>query len=175
MPGVPPVANEAHLQLLIDGSKAVASARAVEQALMRLADRADKSQTILDKLGSKTIRVKVTADGIDRVQNSVKALNAQLAAIKPVSIKATGADFSRVSSDLTALQRQINAINAKKVDPQGSRSAGAAGASAADLDKIAEKAKNAQTALNRISRRTYTVQVNGSQIERALKTVQSLL
>ena len=73
--------RDAHLQLLVDGSKALSGITALEAALEKLADKAERTQGALDKLGAKrgVTTTRAPASAPTAAQTAAPAIRAEQA------------------------------------------------------------------------------------------------
>lgn len=123
--------RDAHLQLLVDGTGGIRSIQAMEQALEKLAQKADKTQEAISKVGARKIQVSADLAGIQRATAAIKELHAQLGRIKPISVAVRGMEsVARLSTGLSDLKKQIEQINSLSVGPRQTASPVAAGAGA---------------------------------------------
>jgi tape measure domain-containing protein len=111
--------RDAHLQLLVDGSDAVRGIRTMDAALEKLAQRAEKAQDALNKIGARKVNLSLDTATIQRGTAAIKELQTRISQIKPVSVSVQGAEsVGRLRTSLTALQKQIERVNTLSVSPR---------------------------------------------------------
>ncbi|EWY36403.1 hypothetical protein N825_27035 [Skermanella stibiiresistens SB22] len=113
------IEREAHLQILIDGSKAEASAKRLKDALEGVRAKAEQVHKVMNAVGGQRIDLKVSTDQLSQANRSIQALQRQMERTKPIDLTSRGGDtLARMRADLGGIQRQIGMINATRISPR---------------------------------------------------------
>jgi tape measure domain-containing protein len=104
--------RKASLELNIDSSAAVKSAKALESALDKLGSRAGRVQQAIDKLGAKKINVQFAGIGIAKAEKSVRDLQQAIDKLgaKKINVQFSGTGFAQAQKLISDLRRSVGRI-----------------------------------------------------------------